>query len=63
MTKADLHTRGTGGDDVADFHIAVGDNDPVNEQLNQLATLGKGRLGEPLLHLLTKSLNRGHDPL
>jgi len=61
MTKAEMCTRGTGGDDVADLHIAIRDNDPVNEEGNQLAARREGRLGEAPLDLRTESLTGHHD--
>jgi hypothetical protein len=61
MTKSDMYTRGTGGNDVADLHIAIRDHGPVNEEFNQLAALREGRLGEASLDLLTESLNGHHD--
>src|SRR5258706_14503041 len=42
MTKAHVLTGGRGGDDIADLDIAVGDDHPVNEQLDELALLLKG---------------------
>jgi hypothetical protein len=46
-----------GGDYVADLHLAVGDHDSVDQQLDQLAALGEGGLvqagAQPLQH-------RGH---
>lgn len=64
MAKADMCTGGTGGNDVADLHIAVRDNDSVNDSVNeefhQLAALGEGRLGKAPLDLLAESRNRYH---
>jgi hypothetical protein len=56
-----MDTRGTGRDDIADLHIAVGHHHPVNEQFNQLAALGEGRLGQAPLDLLTEPLNGYHN--
>jgi hypothetical protein len=61
MTKADMLARGTGGDHVVDLDITIGDNDAVNEKFNQLAALGKGRLGKTSLELLAEPLHRCHD--
>ena len=55
-----MHTRGTGRDDVADLHVAVGHHHPVYEQFHQLAALGEGRLGQALLDLRTELLNGCH---
>jgi hypothetical protein len=63
MTKADMHARGTGGDDIADLDIAIGDNDPVNEQFNHLTALNEGRLGQALQDLspMTASVTATHN--
>src|SRR5262249_43562754 len=57
MTKPHVLTGGRGGDDVAYLNIAVGDDHPVNEQLDELALLLKGSLGEPGLHPLAEVLH------
>jgi hypothetical protein len=57
MTKAHVLTGGRGGDDIADLDIAVSDDHPVNEPLDELALLLKGGLGEPGLHPLAEGLH------
>jgi len=44
MTKADMLACWGDRDHVVDLHVAIGDNDAVNEQFDQLATLNKGGL-------------------
>jgi hypothetical protein len=61
MTKAEMDTRRTGGDDRADLDITVRDNHSVNEEFDQLAALREGRLGKALLDVLAESLNGRHD--
>jgi hypothetical protein len=44
VTKPRLGAAWGGGDHVADLHVAVGDHDPVDQQLEQLAALLEGGL-------------------
>src|ERR671939_1110114 len=46
LIKARLLTTGTGGDDVADLDVLVGDDHPVDEQLEQLPPLLERRRGQ-----------------
>ena len=43
MTKTNLLTALGGGDHVTDLHLISRDNDPINQQLNHLSFLLKGR--------------------
>ena len=61
MTKADMCRCWTSGDDIVDLDITIRDNDAVNEEFDQLATLSKGCVGKTLLDLLTKLPNGRHD--
>ena len=63
MTKASVSASFGGGDDVADFHLSVIDNHPVNQQFHQFSFLVKGGLGQSLLDPLTESFNRRSDSL
>jgi hypothetical protein len=62
MTKADVFAPGGGGEDVADFHIGIGDNDPINEQFHQLTLLCKGGVVQTSSDALTKGFNRAQHP-
>ncbi|GHO61151.1 hypothetical protein KSC_000430 [Ktedonobacter sp. SOSP1-52] len=57
MTKTYLLTAGRGGDHIADLHLLVRDHNAVNQQLDQLPLLLKGRLSQALLNTLTKRIN------
>lgn len=57
MTKAYPFAGGGRGGDVVDLHVAVGDHHAVNEQLNELAALVEGGLGEPSLYPLAEVLH------
>ncbi len=48
MTKADVLALRSGREDVADLHVRVGNDDPVDEQLHQLPPLRERRGREPL---------------
>jgi hypothetical protein len=61
ITKTCLLTRFTGGDDVADLHLVVGDDHTVDEKLDQLPALLECGLVQPLLHTLTECLDGGRD--
>lgn len=43
MTKPGVFATWTGGDDVADLDLVVGDHDPIDEQFHQLSSLLEGR--------------------
>ena len=58
MTKADVLTARSGGNNITDFHVFVGHDHAVDEQLYQLPFLLKGCLGQPGLYTLAKILNR-----
>ena len=47
MCKSGQLASGAGGDDVADLHVAIGHDDAVDEQLDQLALLLEGRAARP----------------
>lgn len=57
MTKASMSAGFGGRDDVADFHLGIIDNDPVNQQFHQLSFLGKRGLGQSLLDPLAEGFN------
>jgi len=57
MTKTDVLTGGRRGDDVADLDLPVSDDDPINEQLDEVALLLKGGLGQPSLYPLTQGVH------
>src|SRR5260370_41326901 len=61
MTKAHVFAGWRGRDDVVDLHVAVRNNDPVNEQLDELSTLGTRRVRSSSLHPLAELLHGGHD--
>jgi len=61
MTKAGLCSGFAGGDDVADLHLAVVDDDAVDEEFHQLSALGKSGLLQPLLDTLAEGFNRSRD--
>jgi hypothetical protein len=46
MTKRDRLPLGSRGHHIANLHLSVIDNDPINKQFDQLATLGEGQLIE-----------------
>jgi hypothetical protein len=56
MTKTDMLASGRRGDDVADLDIPVSDDNPINEQLDEVALLLKGGLGQPSLYPLTQGV-------
>src|SRR5437879_6148111 len=47
------------GDDIANFDLVVGDDDAVNEQLNELTLLLKGGMVQAPLDALAKILQVG----
>jgi hypothetical protein len=46
MTKRDCFPLGSRGHHIANLHLTIIDNHPINEQFYQLATLGEGQLVE-----------------
>jgi putative transposase len=56
MTKPGLFPFKTGGNDVANLHLFMGNHHPVNQQFNQLPLLLKGCLFQSLLDPMTKCL-------
>jgi len=61
MTKTDVLALGAEWDYVADLHLSVGDHDPVDEKLHELALLLEGSLSEPGPYPCAKRLDRA-DP-
>jgi hypothetical protein len=60
MTKTGLLAARAGGDDVADLHFLVRDDHPVDQQLDQLAALCEGRVGEAGMHPLAERRGAAH---
>ena len=56
MTKADVLAVRAGGQGVADLHLGVRDDHPVDEQHHELAALLEARLGQAVLHPFTECL-------
>jgi len=56
MTKPNGETMASGGEDRADLDVAVGDNDTVNQEVDECAPLLEGRLVQPAADLGTKRL-------
>jgi hypothetical protein len=46
MTKRDRFPLGSRGHHVANLHLTIIDNHPINEQFHQLAALGEGQVVE-----------------
>jgi hypothetical protein len=42
---------------LADFHLSIVDDDPINEQFHQLSALGKGQLVQSRVQALAKGFN------
>src|SRR6266571_8547166 len=57
MTKRNGFPLRAGGHDVADFHLAVADDDPINEQGDQLSALGKRQMVERRADAVAKGLD------
>src|SRR5262249_8610060 len=57
MTKRHSFSLRASGNDVADFHLAVADDDPVNEQGDQLSALGKRQLLQGRADAVAKGLD------
>jgi hypothetical protein len=43
MTKRGGFSLRARGHNIADFHLTIGDDDPINEQFDQLSALRKGQ--------------------
>ena len=50
-----------GGEDIADLHVAVGDNDAVDQEFDERPPLREGRLVQPVADLGAKRLERLRD--
>ena len=59
MTKGTLLAFRTRGDGIADFDVLTVDDNPVDEQFDQLPTLGKGQMFQSRLDALAEVLNPG----
>jgi hypothetical protein len=57
MTKPHMLTGRRHGDDIADLDIAVSDDHAINQQLDEVALLLKGGLGQPGLYPLTQGVH------
>jgi hypothetical protein len=57
MTKPHRLAAGAGRDHVADLDVLVGDDDPVDEQLDQLPSLVEGRGGQAALDASAECFN------
>src|SRR5512147_3097568 len=62
MTKPDVLAPGFSREDVADLDLLAGDHDPVDQQLDQLASLVEGRVPEAGRDPVAERLERGHQP-
>ena len=62
MTKTDLLAGPVRWHDVADLHLAVGDDHSVDQELHQGPSLIEGRLGQTLPHPLAEVLNGAGKP-
>jgi hypothetical protein len=58
MTKTGLRASFAGWDDITDFHLAVVNDDAINEEFHQLSALGKNGLFQALLNTLAEGFNR-----
>ncbi len=56
MTKTDVLAARIGGNHVTHLHLLVGDDDPVDQELHELASLREGNFGEAATHSLTELL-------
>ena len=61
MTKADVLTLGAGRKHVADLHVRVGHDHAVDQELDQLAALREGGVGEAAVDAFAESLQRRRD--
>jgi hypothetical protein len=57
MTKGGGFAFGACGHHIADFHLGIVDDDPINEQFHQLSALGKCQLIQSWLQALAKGFN------
>lgn len=57
LTKGGLFPFGVRRNDVANLHLAVGDDDSINEQFYQLPPLVKGEVGQGRFNPLAKSFD------
>jgi hypothetical protein len=62
MTKTNVFARRAGRDDIADLDVAIGNDDPVDQQHDQLTLLLEGGLSETLLYTLTERFYGGDQP-
>jgi hypothetical protein len=58
MTKTDCFAFGRGRDHIADLNLLTSNYNTVNQQLNELALLFKGRFTDSLLHPLAEGFYR-----
>src|SRR5215207_10207505 len=58
MTKRMVRTLRGGGDYIADLHLLVGDDHPIDEQLRQRPPLLEMCIGQARLYLLAELLDR-----
>jgi len=56
MTKTDLLAVRVGGQGIADLHIGIRNDHPVDEQQHELAALFEARLGQSALHPFSERL-------
>ena len=59
LTKALLRPIARGGDDVADLHLAVGDEHPIDQQFHERAAPLEGGGGESGAHLGAEGVGAG----
>jgi hypothetical protein len=59
VTKTDVGTRFCGWDDIANFDLFVLYDHTIDQQFDQLTTLGKGGLRQSCLEAFTQRLDRG----
>ena len=57
MTKAGEFAVGASWDDIADFHLLIIDNDPIDEQFDELTALGEVQIGQSRLNALAEFLD------
>ena len=57
MTKGGGFACGARGHHIADFHLRIVDDDPINEQCHQWSALGKGQVVQSRLQALAKCFN------
>jgi hypothetical protein len=54
MTKTDVFAAYAGWDNIANLDVAVGDDNPIDEQFDQLSALLKARASQPGLHAVAE---------